>query len=81
MDALARRPSKRLETRDIAVIGATTLAGVGLGLMAALAGAFALTAVGEAVLAPTLLMKVAGGMTGGGVGLAKGIKDTRREEQ
>jgi len=80
MDALARRPRKRLETKDLAVIGATTLAGVGVGLLAALAGAFALTAVGEAVLAPTLLLKVAGGMAGGGVGLAKGINDTRRGE-
>lgn len=79
MDALARRPSRRLGTKDVVIIGATTLAGVGLGLMAALGGAFALTAVGEAVLAPTLLLKVAGGMAGGGVGLAKGINDTRND--
>ncbi len=56
-------------------IGAKTLAGVGLGLVTVLAGAAVLGLAAEVVLVPTLVVKLAGAMAGGGVGMAKGLKD------
>ena len=59
-------------------IGAKTVAGVGLGLFAVLAGSVVLGLAAEAVLIPSLAVKLAGVMAGGGVGMAKGIKDEGR---
>jgi hypothetical protein len=59
------------------IIGATTLAGVGVGLLAVSGGALVLGAVTEAVLIPSLLLKLAGGLAGGGLGMALGLKDAR----
>jgi hypothetical protein len=60
------------------IIGAKTLAGVGIGLVAVVAGSLAIGVVAEAVLVPSLLLKLAGGIAGGGMGMAKGLKDAQR---
>ena len=60
------------------VIGATTIAGVGIGLLAVVAGAAVIGIAAETVLIPSLLLKMAGGIAGGGVGMTKGLKDTRK---
>jgi hypothetical protein len=62
-------------------IGAKTLAGIGLGVVGVLVGAAALGVALEAILVPTLVLKLAAGITGGSVGLAKGLGDERRREQ
>lgn len=74
----APRPSTlNLGTRGLLIVGAATLAGVGLGLVAAVAGAAVIGLAGEAIMAPALALKVAGGLAGGGVGMAKGLKEAR----
>ena len=60
------------------IIGAKTLAGVGIGLVAVVAGALAIGVVAEAILVPSLLLKLAGGIAGGGMGMAKGLKDAQK---
>jgi hypothetical protein len=58
-------------------VGAKTVAGIGLGLVAVVGGAALLGLAAETVLIPSLLMKLAGGIAGGGVGMAKGLKDSQ----
>jgi hypothetical protein len=60
------------------IVGAKTLAGIGLGLVAVITGAAVVGALSEAILVPSLLLKMAGGVAGGGVGMAKGLKDARK---
>jgi hypothetical protein len=60
------------------IVGAKTLAGIGIGLVAVITGAVVVGAATEAVLIPSLLLKLAGGVAGGGVGMAKGLKDARK---
>jgi len=57
-------------------VGAKAIAGIGIGLLAVVGGSAVLGVVAETVLIPSLLLKLAGGVAGGGLGLAKGIKDT-----
>lgn len=59
-------------------IGAQTVAGVGLGLVGVIAGAAVLGIVAEAVIIPTLMAKLAGGVAGGGLGLAKAVHEDNR---
>lgn len=59
-------------------VTAKTAAGAGLGLVVVLVGAAAGGILAETVLIPSMLVKIAAGITGGGVGLAKGIGDERR---
>lgn len=59
-------------------IGAKTLAGAGLGILGVLVGTVVAGALLETVLLPTLLLKVAAGVAGGGIGLAKAVGDERR---
>lgn len=59
-------------------VTAKTAAGAGLGLVVVLVGAAAGGILAETVLIPSLLVKVAAGIAGGGVGLAKGIGDERK---
>jgi len=59
-------------------VAAKTLAGVGIGLLAVMGGVLVLGLAAETVLIPSLLLKTAGGMAGGGAGMAKGFKDSRR---
>jgi hypothetical protein len=80
--AIARTPTRQpLNSRAFLIAGATALAGAGLGLIAVIAGSFLFGLATEAVLAPTLLAKVAGGITGAGAGMAKGVRDNRREAE
>lgn len=72
--APAARPGSLLS------VGAKTLAGIGIGLLAVVGGAALLGVAAEVVLVPSLLVKLAGGIAGGGVGLAKGLSDTRTSE-
>lgn len=73
-----REPSKeRSDAAAYTSIAAKTLAGIGIGLLAVMGGAFVLGLAAETVLIPSLLLKAAGGIAGGGAGMAKGIKDTR----
>jgi len=80
----SRSPARRAQTdaatssNSSLIIGAKTLAGVGIGLVAVVAGSLALGVVAETVLVPSLLMKLAGGIAGGGVGMAKGLKDAQK---
>jgi hypothetical protein len=60
-------------------IGAKTLAGVGIGLIAVIAATAAVTVATEVVLIPSLLLKLAGGITGAGLGMAKGLNDERKK--
>lgn len=59
-------------------IGAKTVAGVGIGLLVVVAGTTFLAAASEAIIIPSLLVKLAGGIAGGGVGMAKGLSDERK---
>ena len=56
-------------------IGAKTVAGIGLGLVTVVAGSAIIGLAAETVLIPSLLLKLAGGIAGGGVGMAKGLQD------
>jgi hypothetical protein len=62
-------------------IGAKTLAGVAIGVVTVLLGVATAGIALEAVLVPSLLLKLAGGIAGGSLGLAKGIGDERRHER
>jgi len=57
-------------------IAAKTLAGIGIGLLAVMGGAFVLGLAAETLLIPSLLLKTAGGIAGGGAGMAMGIRDS-----
>lgn len=59
-------------------VTAKTAAGAGIALVVVLVGAATAGLALEAVLIPSLLVKVAAGIAGGGIGLAKGIKDERK---
>jgi hypothetical protein len=58
-------------------VGAKTVAGVGVGLISVVVGSFVIGAVTEAVIIPSLLLKLAGGIAGGGIGMAKGLNDSK----
>jgi hypothetical protein len=60
------------------LIGAKTVAGIGIGLVTVIAGAVIVGAAAETVLIPSLLLKLAGGVAGGGVGMAKGLRDEEK---
>jgi hypothetical protein len=67
-------------------IGAKTLAGAGMGVAAVILGSAAVSLVGGAAVIHALLLKVGAGagLTGGGIGLYKGLsgkKDKNRNEQ
>ncbi len=62
------------------IVGAKTIAGAGLGLIVVVGAVTAIGALAEAILIPSLLVKVAGGLAGGGLGLAKGLKDERKKQ-
>ncbi len=82
-----RRASRPVETQEVGpplvrpasplAVGAKTVAGIGIGLMVVVGGAAVLGVAAETVLIPSLLLKLAGGIAGGGVGMARGLKDTR----
>lgn len=81
--ATAARPGpaeiqERPQQRSYLGVGAKALAGIGLGLAAVLAFPAVIGLATEAVLIPSLLLKFAGGMAGGGIGLAKGLTDERK---
>lgn len=59
-------------------VGAKTIAGIGIGLLAVMAGAVGIGMAAEAVLIPSLLAKLAGGIAGGGLGMTKGLSDARK---
>ena len=59
-------------------IGAKTVAGIGLGLVTVVAGSALIGLAAETVLVPSLLLKLAGGIAGGGVGMAKGLQDVNK---
>lgn len=61
-------------------IGAKTLAGIGIGVLVILVGAATAGIAIEAIVVPSLLLKLAGGIAGGGIGLAKGLGDERRRD-
>ena len=60
------------------LVGAKTLAGIGLGLLVVVAGVAVAGVATEAILVPSLLLKLAGGITGGGMGMAKGLTDAQK---
>jgi hypothetical protein len=62
-------------------IGAKTVAGVGIGLLVVVAGTTLMAAASEAIIIPSLLVKLAGGIAGGGVGMAKGLSDERKQSE
>ena len=68
-------------TRNSLVIGAKTLAGIGIGLLAVSGGFLLIGALAEAAVVPSLLLKLAGGLTGGGLGMAKGLKDASKSPE
>ena len=73
------RPRAAGSFSDSLGVGAKTLAGVGLGLVAVVAGAAVIGIAAETVLVPSLLLKLAGGVAGGGVGMAKGLSDNKKD--
>ena len=75
-DALDRQALERS-----LAIGAKTLAGIGVGVVTVLLAVATAGIALEAVVVPSLLLKVAGGIAGGSIGLAKGIGDERRHER
>jgi len=62
-------------------IGAKTLAGAGMGMAAIILGSTAVSLVGGATLIHALLLKLSAGagLTGGGIGLVKGIAEKRKK--
>lgn len=62
-------------------IGAKTVAGVGIGLLVVVAGTTLMAVASEAIIIPSLLIKLAGGIAGGGVGMAKGLSDERKQSE
>ena len=67
-----------MDTEEAILLGAKTMAGIGLGFVVVVLGATGIGAVLEATIVPTVLAKVAGAIAGGGVGLSKGIQDHRK---
>ncbi len=65
-------------TGSTLAVTAKTAAGAGIALVVVLAGAATAGLALEAIIIPSLLVKVAAGLAGGGVGMAKGIKDERK---
>jgi len=63
------------------IVGAKTLAGIGIGLITVIAGSAVIGVATEAILVPSLLVKLAGGIAGGGVGMAKGLKDVQKNNR
>jgi len=63
-------------------IGAKTLAGVGMGMGAVILGFTAVSLVGGAALVHAVLFKLGAGagLTGGGIGLYKGLADSREKK-
>ncbi|MFC1462005.1 hypothetical protein ACFLQU_00225 [Verrucomicrobiota bacterium] len=81
--APAQKPARKLApepsgSQSFLAVTAKAAAGAGLGLVVVLVGAAAGGIIAETVLIPSLLAKIAAGVAGGGVGLAKGIGDERR---
>jgi hypothetical protein len=76
----AKKGADSYTTKNSLIIGAKTLAGVGLGLLAVSGGFLLVGAFAEAAVVPSLLLKLAGGLTGGGLGMAKGLKDAGEGE-
>ena len=73
-----RAVEKKNPSSSALIVGAKTLAGIGIGLVTVIGGAAIIGVAAETVLIPSLLLKLAGGIAGGGVGMAKGIKDTSK---
>ncbi len=73
----ASMPPARLGISSLAV-GAKTVAGIGIGLIVVVAGSAVIGVAAETILIPSLLIKLAGGIAGGGVGMAKGLKDAQK---
>ena len=71
---------KSLNTEDALLLGAKTMAGIGIGFVVVTLGATGVGALLEATIIPTVLAKVAGAIAGGGVGLSKGISDNRKDK-
>ncbi|MEI8346996.1 MAG: hypothetical protein WCG27_05990 [Pseudomonadota bacterium] len=71
---------KALNTEDAIMVGAKTMAGIGIGFVVVVIGATGLGAILEAKIIPTALAKVAGAIAGGGIGMAMGITDARKEK-
>jgi hypothetical protein len=80
-DPFAPEPAPRAGVERSLAIGAKTLAGIGLGVIGVLFGAALVGAALETILVPTLVVKLAAGITGGSLGLAKGLGDERRRER
>lgn len=75
------RPDGRRAVEQSFAVGAKTVAGVSLGLLGILVGAAVAGALLETVIIPSLVVKVAGSLAGGGIGLAKGLGDERRHRR
>ncbi len=69
---------KGVNTEDAILMGAKTMAGIGVGFVVVVLGATGIGAILETAIIPTALAKVAGAIAGGGVGLSKGIHDHRK---
>ena len=67
-------------TTNSLAIGAKTVAGIGIGLVAVIGGAAVISTAVETILIPSLLLKLAGGLAGGGVGMAKGLTDAQKNK-
>lgn len=70
-----------LDTEEVLMMGAKTLAGIGLGFVVVALGATGVGALLEATIIPTALAKTAGALAGGGIGLSKSITDFRKERE
>jgi len=79
-DRESQRALRGLSPSVSLMVGAKTIAGIGIGLLVIMAGAVGLGMAAEAVLIPSVLAKLAGGIAGGGLGMAKGLSDVRRAQ-
>jgi len=77
---MPERAHKKLPTS--VKVGATTLAGAGLGMAAAVIGSTAVSLVGGAALIHALMLKLGagGGLAGGSIGFFKGLNKTKRND-
>lgn len=76
--SLEETETQKLNTEELLLIGAKTIAGIGIGFMVVIFGTTGIGAVMESTILPTILTKVAGGMAGGALGLSKGVTDSRK---
>ena len=75
------KPEEKYPTEASLAVGAKTLAGIGIGIICVIAATTVVGLAAEVVLIPSLLLKLAAGVAGGGLGMVKGLSDERKNRE